>query len=478
VQRLLHRHYFTYHEREKEETQMKRYLRRNKGILIVSLLLMVLLAACAAPAVPAGSPATTGGETGSAGQAPAGLTLRFYTSSGDHAIASGELMLNAFKERYPNATVEVEYGAADYADKVFTMAAAGNLPDVMLTADIFTAPFVDAGVLLDMRPLAEIDSEFDLDDVYPSILGLGQVEGDSGIYMIPVSLDNVQMFYNKTIFEEAGAPLPEADWSWDDLIAACKIIQEAKSDIHCMGIGGASGGGGFDWWAYVVPWIRGYGGDVLSADGRTSTLSSPESLAGLQAYADLWVEHQVAIPLGSDLGGNCFINQRCAAYFMIPIFVGIFRDSIEPGAFEWDVQVIPGHPQGKFTGMGTFGYAVSASTQHPEEAWNFVKTVATREGQAALLRTYRTMPLLKSMADDPIFGELEPPPANFAAFIEGQQFGILPRNYPVQCGSLYTGQVNAALKAALETVIRGQATAEEVFPAVDQEIQACLDRAQ
>ena len=451
---------------------------RRVWTVVASLLIVLVLAACAAPAPSGGDAAESGGESAEPAAEDGGVTLRFYTSSGDHAIASGELMVNGFKERYPDGEVEIEYGADDYADKVFTMAAAGNLPDVMLTADIYTAPFVDAGVLLDMRPLAEADPEFDLDDVYPSILGLGQVEGDSGIYMIPVSLDNVQMFFNKSMFEEAGAPLPEADWSWDDLIAACDIIQAAKTDVHCMGIGGSNGGGGFDWWAYVVPWIRGYGGDVLSEDGKTSTLSSPEALAGLQAYADLWVEHEVAIPLGSDLGGNCFVNQRCATYFMIPIFVGIFRDTIEPGAFEWDVQVIPGHPQGKFTGMGTFGYAISASTQHPEEAWNFVKNVATREGQEALLRTYRTMPLLKSMAGDPIFDELEPPPANFEAFIQGQEYGILPRNYPVECGSLYTGQVNAALKAALETIIRGQATAEEVFPAVDQEIQACLDRAQ
>jgi multiple sugar transport system substrate-binding protein len=404
------------------------------------------------------------------------FSLRFYNPNSDTRIASSALMLRTFAERYPQVTVEVEFGAAEYADKVFTMTAAGALPDVIGTSDIHTAPFVDAGILLDLQPLAEADPEFDLDDIYENILGLGRVETDPGLYMIPVSLDTVQMYYNKTLFESANAPLPAADWSWDDLIAACKRVQAAHEGVYCIGIGTSSGPGRFNWWAYFVPWIRGYGGDILSADGSRSTLSSPAAIAGLQAYADLWVKHQVTLPPGADLGGNCFINQRCAVFFHIPVFSAVFREGIAPGAFDWDVQIIPAHPQGRFTGMGTFGYGISATTRHPQEAWDFIKVVAMPEGQREMARQYRIMPLLKSMADDPLFAELEPPPANYRAFIAGQEYGILPRSYPGACGSLYNGQVEAALSGALESIIRGQATAAEVFPAVDHEIQTCLDR--
>jgi multiple sugar transport system substrate-binding protein len=456
---------------------LRKQIQRARLGLVASGILTLVLSACA---VPAGVPAATT-DAGTSAEAPAsdGWTLRFYTSSGDHATAANNLMEEKFKEKYPNIEVAVEFGADDYADKVFTMAAAGNLPDVMLTADIYTAPFVDAGVLLDMQPLADVDDEIDISDVYESILGLGRVEGNPGLYMIPLSLDNVQVYYNADMWENAGLEPPSADWTWDEFIEQCKAVQEANEGVQCLGVGadGASAGG-FDWWALVVPWIRGYGGDVLSEDGTQSTLSSEESMAGLQAYADLWTEHNVAIPLGSDLGGNCFINQRCATWLSIPIFAGIFRDGIEPGAFNWDVQVIPSHPEGRFTGMGTFGFAVSAGTEHPQEAWDFVKSIITEEGQEQLALTYRAMPLLRSMAESDIFEQLEPPPANYRdAFIGGQEYGILPRNYPVECGSLYTGQVNAAIKAALEQVIRGQATAAEVFPGVDAEIQACLDRA-
>jgi multiple sugar transport system substrate-binding protein len=437
------------------------------GINLIIVFMAVTLAACTTP--------PSGMTPSAAAPDPAAVTLRFYNPNSDTRVASSTLMLRNFSERYSEATVELEFGATNYTDKIFTMAAAGTLPDIIGTSDIHTAPLVQAGVMLDLQPLAEADPEFDLDDIYENILGLGRVEGDPGLYMIPVSLDTVQMYYHKTLFETANAPLPAEAWTWDDLIAACKVVQEAHAGVHCIGIGTSSGPGRFNWWAYFVPWIQGYGGDILSADGSRSTLSSPESIAGLQAYADLWVKHQVTLPPGSDLGGNCFINQRCAIFFHIPVFSAVFREGIAPGAFEWDVQVIPAHPSGRFTGMGTFGYGISATTKHPQEAWDFIKVVATQQGQQEMARQYRIMPLLKSMADDPLFAELAPPPANYQIFIAGQVYGILPRSYPGACGSLYNGQIQAALTGALESIIRGQATAAEVFPAVDQEIQACLD---
>src|SRR5215207_8347836 len=123
-----------------------------------------------------------------------------------------------------------------------------------------------------MQPLAEADPDFDLSEVYPNMLGLGSVNGE-GLYMIPASYDVVTVFYNKTMFEEAGADLPTSDWSWDDYIASCETIREVTGN-YCF----ANGGGlpGYDWWAYVVPFIKGYGGDLLSEDGTTVMLDSPE----------------------------------------------------------------------------------------------------------------------------------------------------------------------------------------------------------
>ena len=141
--------------------------------------------------------------------------------------------------------------------------------------------------------------------------------------------------------------------------------------------------------------------------------------------------------------------------------------------------VAPSHPVKHATGMGTYGYAISKDSQHPQEAWELIKYLASEEGQRTLLQNYISMPLLKSMADDPAFDELEPPPANIKAFIDGGGIGIFPPNgYPPKCGSLYAGLIQLTIRTALEESIRGAKTVEEAFTAADAEIQACLDTAQ
>lgn len=382
-----------------------------------------------------------------------------------------------FKENHPDATINVECSQGDYAEGIYAKAAAGNLPDIMFSADLFTVPFVNNGVLIDMEELANSDDSFSFDDIYPNILGLGQVVGTPGTYMIPASWDSVQMYYNKDMFTAAGAPLPEDDWTWDDLIAACETIQANNEAVDCISIGGS---GGWDWWAYFIPWIEGYGGQAVSDDFATSTFSTPEALAGIQAYVDMWNKHDVMIPLGADVPGDgqgCFISQNCATFFHIPGFMKTFREQITD--FEWDVSITPAHPEKHATGMGTFGFGITTNSENPQAAWEYINVLASSEVQGQILRGYGGMPFLRSMADDPIFDELEAPPANIKAFIRGGNIGIFPpMGYPSKCGSLYAGLINQTIRTALEEAIREVKSVEQAFIDADAEIQACLDTAQ
>ena len=152
--------------------------------------------------------------------------LTFLNGCFPSSQAVTDLMLAAFGSKHPEVDVKVDCAVGDYAEGIFAKAAAGDLPDVVFSADLFTLPFVNGDVLMDLEEFAKKDKTFHFDDIYPNILALGQVQGKPGTYMIPAALDSVQMYYNKSMFEKAGAPLPKDDWSWNDLIAACKTLQE------------------------------------------------------------------------------------------------------------------------------------------------------------------------------------------------------------------------------------------------------------
>ncbi len=399
--------------------------------------------------------------------------LRF-TSHPDPGIDRVQkLLVQHYLDTNPGATVAVEPFAGDPAVQYATQAAAGTLADVIFTADLFVVPFAQQGITIDMQPLADADATFDLSDVYPNMLGLSRVGGE-GLYMVPSSYDVVTMYYNKTMFEEAGAPLPTADWTWDDYIASCLIVKE-KTGNYCFTTSDPPAGiSSIAWWAYYVPWIVGYGGEILSEDGSTVMLSSPETLAGLEAYTSMWTEHDIGQPLDFSAGGSCFVVGKCATWFHIPAIMGVMR-GLDPAPFEWDVEVIPTHPGGKFTGMGTYGYAISKDAKNPAAAWDFVKYLLSPESQLAIMNNYAGMPLLQSLRDDPAVTELPGPPDNITAFIANGANGILPTYFPGECGSLYAGQINQEILDAFEAVVTKSASVTDAFTAANDNIQACLD---
>ncbi|MFN8442415.1 MAG: extracellular solute-binding protein [Caldilineaceae bacterium] len=424
-----------------------------------------LLAACVAPAA---APAS-----GGAAVAQEPTELRVMILKGPPVEPVNQFLTDATKAKHPNVTAKFEYISGDLAELVYAQAAAGTLADVFFSADLYAVPFAKNDVSLDLKPLAETDSDVKLDDVFPAMLGLGTVDGE--IHFLPSGLDVVTMYYNKTLFEQAGAELPTDKWTWDDLVVNTKKITELEKDESgnpkYWGLSNAT----WNWWATVYPWVVGYGGLIL-ADGK-STWSDPKTLAGLQAYADLWAKHNIAQPLGLDVGGDSFQLGRAAIYTHIQALRTPIRDNVGD-KFEWDVQLMPLMPDGKHrTGMGTWGMSVYSKGKHPEVAYQYVKNIITPDVQRQMTKAEIVVPLLRSVAEDSKWMEgLTTPPNNFMAFVNGADDAILPvMDHPADCGSFYVGVVQQAYQAALEAVIRGQKGAEDAFAEADTTIQNCLD---
>ena len=51
---------------------------------------------------------------------------------------------------------------------------------------------------------------------------------DGKQYGLPESFSNVVLFYNKTLFDQAGVELPTADWTWADEQAAAQKLTELR----------------------------------------------------------------------------------------------------------------------------------------------------------------------------------------------------------------------------------------------------------
>jgi multiple sugar transport system substrate-binding protein len=397
------------------------------------------------------------------------IPLHIYTYRQPPVSQVLDIVTKAFQAQHPEVKITIDAITDDPAKQLASMASGTGMPDVIWSIDSLTPSLVDAGLLLDMREIANVDPSFKLDGIDSRALAMGSVANHPGLYMVPVVMDNVEMFYNKDLFKDSGAPLPGADWTWDDLIAACKQIQDAHSNVTCIDysyFGQLNAG----WWGYLLPWMRGYGGDALSADGKQSTFSSPESLRGIQAYVDLWTQHHIAAYQGGRT--DCFVTAKCAVTFGISGGLDFLQERIDK-MFEWDVQRMPSHPQGRYTGSLTYGYAISKNTQHRDLAWEFIKMMLNPEVQRTIALNHAGLPVLKSLATDASLTGKNAP-ANMQVFYQGGDSVIFPPAYPPACGNFYTGLVQSTLDSAVRQVITGS-NVIDTFKQVDTTIQECLD---
>ena len=251
-----------------------------------------------------------------AGPAPSKqpVSLRFIPA-GFH-VDEDKMVIDQYQAENPNVTVSFEPFSGNYNDKVTAQQAANDLPDVIYTSDSRVKPFATNKVSVDMDKLAAKDkaSQALLKDVYPNMLELGRVKSIPGLYMLPWALDVYVMYYNKSMFRAAGVDFPKPTWTINDMIDAAKRLTKDTGTPAT-----SQYGLNLNWttWAEYVPWMRGYGGDMVSEDGKKAMLDGQGAVDGIDAMASLVTKHRVAPPLGTDFGGDAFNLGKVGMVFSI-----------------------------------------------------------------------------------------------------------------------------------------------------------------
>jgi multiple sugar transport system substrate-binding protein len=412
--------------------------------------------------------------SGNQGAAPAAsqqpVTLRFIPA-GFHADLD-QVVVDQFHAENPRITISFEPQSGNYVDKVTAMQAGGDLPDVIYVADAHVKPFAANKIAADMDKLAAKDkaSQALLKDVYPAMLALGQVKSIPGQYMLPWALDVLVMYYNKNLFKQAGAELPKPTWTFDDMVTAAKRITVDTGDPSTSTYGVT-----LSWtaWSEYVPWMRGYGGDMISDDGKKQLIDSPGSIDGIDAMASLVTKHKVAPPIGTNFGGNAFQLGRVAMMFTIRNGTVAIRKNVGAN-FDWDVELRPAFPKKHVTGMGTAGEGVSTQTKNPDLAWQLAKYTISPPAQKIYATSYGSIPVLQSMRNDPSWRNLPPPPANADAFVKAADYGTLPPDFPLACGTVYVGDLNVLMTNTLTDIVNGKVAAGPALRDAATQVNNCI----
>ena len=368
-------------------------------------------------------------------------------------------LVDQYNQTHPNVEIEnVFLGFNDLLPKLQAAAAGGETPDVAAGDLIWMPKLARSGALVSLDEYLAA-AETDLDDVYPALRNVGQYDGKT--YSLPVSTNNLELFYNKDLFRQAGLDPEKPPATWDELRQTAKQCTNSDEGISGMELF-TEPGEGLTWQFQVYLWQA--GGDFLTPDLTKAAFNSPAGEQALQYWVDLLQTDKSAptAPWGAfGQGKACMVMDGS---WMVSIW------SAEP-PFDFGTAAMPYPADGQpATNMGGEQLVVfKTSPEKQQAAFDFVSWLISPETQIAWDKETGFMPIREAVATAPDYlsyvQEQEP---RLLPFVENQQYA---RNRPPVANY---PEISDAFSRELEAALLGATGVQDALAAAEEAVNALL----
>jgi len=383
-----------------------------------------------------------------------------------------------FAKYYPDVKVEINNGVDydEYPIKLRILIAAGNPPD-LAWFNTYIREFGAQGMLVDLNPFIEKNPPPDWPDGYA-----GEKYFNYKGHQLGLAYDNPThiLYYNKTLFDEAGLDYPDENWRWDEQVldAAKRLTKDTNGD------------GKIDQYGIVSPitqwdgifWYSGcksFGGDFWNKEMTESLYNLPGTVKAFKFFTDLVTKYKVSPPpeVKKSLGGEraMFIGGKVAAFITLQD-EAIYLDHVINGAFKYGVAPEPYGPSGRFARSGNgSGFVIPMGSKNPQIAYELAKYLVSNpvaliiqaiEGSIFVSRKefmkYATCKYQPFIQDLPNF--------YYAAITYPEKYGIameFPRGFE---------EIMKLTTKEKDLVLLGKKSAEEACRTIKEEMDTILKR--
>ena len=276
-----------------------------------------------------------------------------------------------FEAANPGITIVLEPTAwGEYWTKLEAAANGGSIADVFHMNGVNIKKYASGGILapLDDRIAA---SDINLDN-YPK--AMNEMYNYEGVqYGIPMDYDTIGLWYNKTLFDQAGIAYPTAEWTWEDLVAAAKAINALGDDIYGIAAGYSDQQGFYNTVFAEGGWF---------VDGDKFGFNDPKTRAGIQCWVDLMKEgvSPAEASLEETEGYLRFMAGKLGMIFSGDWLVAYYASDDSTVKDVCDVVELPLMSSGNRASV-IHGKAncMSVFTEHPDEAYAWLAYLAGAE---------------------------------------------------------------------------------------------------
>lgn len=272
-------------------------------------------------------------------------------------------------------------------------ASGGDMPDVFWMHANNSQIYMNNDMLLKLDDYIDKSDKIDMDKYLPQVTALYTYDGS--YYAIPKDYDTIALWYNKTMFDDAGLEYPNENWTWDDLYdTALKLTdKDAKKYGYALNVTNDQD----SYWNIICS----KGGYVLSDDHKSSGYDDPKTLEAMdfvgKLLSDVCPPASVMAETQTDVlfqsGTVAMITQGS---WMVPAF-----KQNEYTAENCDVAMIP---YDKETGVRAsicngLGWAAAASTKRADDCWKLIEWLGSEEMQIKQAELGVTMSAYEGTSD-------------------------------------------------------------------------------
>ncbi|RKP47862.1 extracellular solute-binding protein [Cohnella endophytica] len=256
-------------------------------------------------------------------------------------------------------------------------------PDLVILWDEQYKYAADAGWLRDLEKMASMN-KFDLGTLHEGMLDRARNNEEGKLFGLAPTFNATAVFYNKSLFQRYGVPLPDQNMTWDEILRLAGLfVENPKGEEGVRGFSTRNMTKPFDLMSDIAT-TEG----VQSYDKTTNRLvfDSPAWHALISKVAAAY-QHGTFIAepyktkskyIGLDVmrDRDLFAHGKSALTVESDYYVAELKRMYVD--FEWGV--LPGPVQsrdpsrGGDVGVG-FMFAIPAKSDHPEQAWKLIEAV-------------------------------------------------------------------------------------------------------
>ncbi|HEV2126512.1 MAG TPA: sugar ABC transporter substrate-binding protein [Chloroflexota bacterium] len=336
---------------------------------------------------------------------PAEITWMGWSMGQEFLLPAYEEAANSFSEKHPDSKITLAPAGGNYREKYTTLIASGTPPDV---ADVHWQRHVrDAGaggLTMDLTTYLKVDA-------YPKdYVGWEPYAWKGKQYGVPWAVQSTGLFYNKSLFDEAGLGYPSENWTWDQFVETAQRLTKPGPDEDSTVWGAGDQGGRNHGWINGL--LFAFGGALFSPDFATVRLNEPKSLQAVEFRAAWGPRLKIArnVPTGTS---GLFHQGKAAMVtsgsWYVASVKGNAQSALTTGQIPWDVAPVPRGPARHGGLTHELGIGIPTGVTNPDASWIALRHLTSPAGLLPFAHLGRTIPPQKSLWKETIPTDGTPP---------------------------------------------------------------------